>query len=107
MRFHALVGILEHERTIPQPLEVDLTVHGDRAAGLVDYRRLYDVVREVVTRAPIDYLEDAAERIADAVLADARVSDVRVALRKPHVSLPGPLAYAEVALERRRAGASE
>jgi hypothetical protein len=28
------------------------------------------------------------------------VGGVRVAVRKPHVALPGPLAYAEVVVER-------
>jgi dihydroneopterin aldolase len=102
MRFHALVGILEHEGLLPQPLEVDLTVRCRSATGIVDYRRLYDVVAGVVTSGPIDYLEVAAERIARAVLADERIARVRVAVRKPHVALPGPLAYAEVALERQR-----
>jgi dihydroneopterin aldolase len=31
------------------------------------------------------------------------VERVRIAVRKPNVALPGPLSYAEVALERERA----
>ena len=100
MRFHALVGILPHERTIPQPLEVDLTVWVDARRAIVDYRKLYEAVRETVSEGPNDYLERAGEHIADRVMRDHPVRRVRVALRKPHVALPGPLAFAEVVIDR-------
>lgn len=100
MRFHALIGILEHERTVPQPLEVDLTVHATVNSGILDYRRLYDLVADVIAGGPIDYLETVADRIARLTLEDSRVQQARVAVRKPHVGLPGPLAYAEVVVRR-------
>jgi dihydroneopterin aldolase len=102
MRFHALIGILEHERTVPQPLEVDLTVRCDAGAAIVDYRRLYEVVEQIVSGGPTDYLETIAERVARTVLEDERVHHARVAVRKPHVALPGPLAYAEVVVRQER-----
>jgi dihydroneopterin aldolase len=107
MRFHALVGVLAHERELPQPLEVDLSVHlasamrGDEPR--LDYRAVYDVARRVVDAGPLDYLERAAEQMADRALALDGVTGVRVAVRKPHVPLGGPLAYAEVVVERGRA----
>ncbi len=104
MRFHALVGILPHERTTPQPIDVDLVVQlrdGDDTL-VVDYRALYDIVADVVNTGPTDFLEQVADRIADRALAhSARIRAARVAVRKPHVALPGPLAYAEVSAERR------
>jgi dihydroneopterin aldolase len=102
MRFHALIGILEHERTIPQPLEIDVTVHSASDNGILDYRRLYEVVERVVAAGPTDYLETVADRIARSLLDDSRIRQTRVAVRKPHVSLPGPLAYAEVVVRRGR-----
>jgi 7,8-dihydroneopterin aldolase/epimerase/oxygenase len=102
MRFHALIGILEHERTVPQPLEVDLTVRCAADAGILDYRRLYDLVESVVSSGPIDYLETVADRITRIALEDPRVRQARVAVRKPHVAMPGPLAYAEVVVRRQR-----
>jgi dihydroneopterin aldolase len=99
MRFHALIGILPHERTVAQPLEVDLTVHVVPGPGVVDYRKLYELAATVVANGPTDYLEDIGDRIARGAL-DERVRKARVAVRKPHVALGGPLDYAEVVVER-------
>ena len=57
MRFHVRVGILPHERELPQPLEIHLTVRLATNAPLLDYRDLYAVVRDVVHAEPLDYLE--------------------------------------------------
>ena len=107
MRFHALVGILPHERELPQPLEVDLTVwlttavdRREPAAPIVDYRELYDRVARVIGEQPLRHLEDIAATVADLALGMDRVAEARVAVRKPNVALPGPLDYAEVVLHR-------
>ena len=104
LRFHVLVGVLPHEREFPQPLEIDLVVERSTdGAGLVlDYRDLYEVVRSRVAAAPLRYLEELGHAILGDALALAGVDRARVAMRKPHVALPGPLAYAEVAIERAR-----
>ena len=111
MRFHALVGVLPHERELPQPLEVDLCVRVARAmrgeAPTLDYRAVYEVARAVVASGPLDYLERTAERMAGGALALDGVTSVRVAVRKPHVAIGGPLAYAEVVVERARASAAD
>lgn len=109
MRFHTLVGILPHEQELAQPLEMDVTVWlGDQSpsdtAAALDYRELYLAMAETVARSPIGYLEELVDRAAQAALALSAVARVRVAARKPHVALPGPLAYAEVAIERDRNG---
>lgn len=101
MRFHALVGILPHERTTPQPIEVDLQVQVTDADTVVDYRALYEIARRVIDTGPIDFLEDLADRVAaDALAHSSRIRSARVAVRKPHVALPGPLEYAQVVIER-------
>jgi dihydroneopterin aldolase len=110
MRFHTLVGLLPHEEHVPQPLELDLTVwlslrsvgETDSPKQLVDYRDLYDVVAGVVGNSPHRLLEALCEKIARRVLAIAAIARVRVAARKPHVPIPGPLDHVEVVIERDR-----
>lgn len=100
MRFHALVGIIAHERTIPQPIEIDLLVRLDDGDVPLDYRALYDVVAETLASGHIDFLEAIGDRIARRIVEDHdRARFVRIAVRKPHVALPGPLDYAEVVTE--------
>lgn len=101
MRFHMLVGILPHERELPQPVEIDLTVRVSEGEGMIDYRALYRIAADVVSAGPIDLLEEIGDRIAAGALAHSRrVRQARVAVRKPHVPLGGPLDYAEVVIER-------
>jgi dihydroneopterin aldolase len=100
MRFHVRIGILSHERVHPQPLEIDVTVTRPDDAPLLDYRTLYEMTAKAVAPEPLDYLEEVASTVADGALALPEVRQVRVAVRKPHVMLDGPLAYAEIIVER-------
>jgi dihydroneopterin aldolase len=103
MRFHVRVGVLPHERELAQPLEIDLAVRVERGAtDVLDYRALYAIVRDVVAAEPLDYLEAIGEDVAAAVMTLHGAAGVRVAVRKPHVALGGPLAFAEVVVERSR-----
>jgi len=107
MQFHTLVGILPHEQQFAQPLEMDVTVWlaavpaGGTPAG-IDYRELHAAVTSAVEDREIGYLEELAQRTASALMQLSPVARVRVAARKPHVALPGPLAYAEVVVEQDR-----
>jgi dihydroneopterin aldolase len=100
MCFHVRVGILPHERELAQPLELDVSAKLSGGSAGLDYRALYDVVSGLVSSDPHEYLETIADAIAARVLALDGVRSCRVAVRKPHVALPGPLSYAEVVVER-------
>lgn len=110
MRFHTLVGLLPHEEKFPQPLELDVTAYlslrrvgeSDSARMLLDYRTLYQLVAETVGTSHHTLLEALCERIAGVVLGLEGVDRVRVAARKPHAPIPGPLDCVEVIIERAR-----
>jgi dihydroneopterin aldolase len=110
LRFHTLVGLLPHEESIPQPLELDVTAHlslrrvgeTDSPKALLDYRTLYQLVAETVGTSHHRLLEALCERIAGKVLSLEAVDRVRVAARKPHAPIPGPLEFVEVVIERAR-----
>lgn len=110
MRFHTRVGLLPHEAHVPQPLELDLVVwlplrpvgETDSPRQLVDYRDLYGIVADVVGTSPHKLLEALCEKVAARVLAIEAVTRVRVAARKPHAPIPGPLEHVEVVIERER-----
>ncbi|HUQ47913.1 MAG TPA: dihydroneopterin aldolase, partial [Gemmatimonadaceae bacterium] len=75
MRFHARIGVLPHEAEIAQSIDVDVSLWVRRrgakisASDIVDYRRVYEVVEEVVTDGHTSFLEEVCERIADRALA--------------------------------------
>jgi dihydroneopterin aldolase len=108
MRFHTLVGLLPHEESVPQPLELDLTIwlslesvgQTDSPSDLLDYRDLYTLVADTVGTSHHQLLEALCAKIADRALGLARVERVRVAARKPHAPISGPLDHVEVVLER-------
>jgi len=110
MRFHTLVGLLPHEEHIPQPLELDVTVflslrrvgQTDSPKALLDYRNLYRLVADSVGTSHHRLLEGLCELIAAKALAFDHVDRVRVAARKPHAPIPGPLESVEVVIERSR-----
>lgn len=110
MRFHTCVGLLPHERQIPQPLELDLTIwlslrdvgETDSPQRLLDYRDLYALVSDTVGRSHHRLLEALCEKVARNALALDGVERVRVAARKPHAPINGPLDYVEVEVERVR-----
>ncbi|HET7488623.1 MAG TPA: dihydroneopterin aldolase [Acidimicrobiales bacterium] len=103
-------GLLPHERDRDQPFEVDLDLHLDLApagasdalADTVDYGAVVAATARVVAGPRVDLLETLAQRIADAVLADARVEAVTVAVRKLRPPVPADLATAGVRISRRR-----
>jgi dihydroneopterin aldolase len=110
MRFHTLVGLLPHEEKFPQPLELDVTAYlslrrvgeTDSARMLLDYRHLYQLVADTVGTSHHTLLEALCEQTASAVLALEGVARVRVAARKPHAPIPGPLDFVEVVVDRSR-----
>jgi dihydroneopterin aldolase len=110
MRFHTLVGLLPHEGSVPQPLELDLTVwrslrkvgESDSPKALLDYRDLYAMVARTVGTSHIRLLEALCEKIASQALEFSGVKRARVAARKPHAPIDGPLDFVEVVVDRTR-----
>lgn len=110
IRAVGLVGLLPEERQRPQPVEVDLVIELDtRTAGAtddlahsVDYGVAVSLVVSVITEGQHLLLETVAARIAEGVLALARVEGVEVAVRKLRPPVPHDVASSGVRVHRRR-----
>jgi dihydroneopterin aldolase len=109
LRLRAIVGVLDWERRVTQPLELDLDVAVDLAAAgtsddladTVDYGALCALAERVVVEGRFLLLEALAQHVAVAVLAaDPRIEAVTVGARKLEPPVPQPLATSGVRLTR-------
>ncbi len=104
----ASVGIFEVEKRYEQRIlvSVDLDVIddydgiSDRLDSVLDYGLIIEAARAIVAQRHFNLIETLAERVAEACLADGRVSWVRVAIEKPDI-VPDCSAVG-IAIERRR-----
>ncbi|MEO7429524.1 MAG: dihydroneopterin aldolase [Acidimicrobiales bacterium] len=111
LRVAGIVGVLAHERTQAQPLDLDLDIvldlgaagRSDDLADTVDYGALCAVAEQIVTTTSFALLEALAERIASSLLeVDARVDSVTVWVRKLRPPVAQHLATSGVRVTRTR-----
>lgn len=102
-------GVFEEEAHRGQEFVIDVTVYMDlREAGrsddltdTLDYGAMAVDIAERVQSERWLLIERVAERIAELVLADERVTSAEVTVRKPNA--PIPLEFDDVAVTIRRA----
>lgn len=112
LRALGICGALPEEQGRLQPLEIDIDVALDLAApgrsdtldDTLDYGAVCAMAERVVGGERHALLEHVAERIAEVVLADDRVTEVTVAARKLRPPVPQHLATAGVRITRSRPG---
>ena len=103
-------GVLQEEQSRAQPLEVDLDVvldlsragESDALDATVDYGVLCAMVERIITTERFALLERLAERIAEVSLADERVDEVTVSVRKLLPPVPQQLATSGGRITRQR-----
>jgi FolB domain-containing protein len=102
------VGVLSGEADRPQPLRLQLRVfldlapagRSDQLADTLDYGALAGSVAAALERQSFGLLEAVAERVAEVILGDPRVTRVDVRVEKVHPPLPA--AYGPVGVRIRR-----
>jgi dihydroneopterin aldolase len=110
LRVVGICGALPEERERAQPLELDVDVTVDLAAAAasdalddtIDYGALVATAERIVRAGSFVLLEALAGRVADEMLADARVHAVTVSVRKLRPPVPQHLDTAGVRLTRTR-----
>jgi dihydroneopterin aldolase len=110
LRVAGICGVLPEEQERTQPLVVDLDLvcdldeagRTDDLATTVDYGAVIDRVHDLVARGRVALLERLASDIAEACLADERVDEVTVSVRKLRPPVPQLVDTTGVRLTRRR-----
>jgi dihydroneopterin aldolase len=102
----AEIGVYKHEIGRVQPLVVDVeldvpTAGAERLADTLNYETILEAAQSVAAQGHIALVETYAERLAQACLADPRVSRARVRVEKPLALAPHAVgAGVEITLAR-------
>ena len=110
IRFHGYHGVAEAERQLGQKYEIDLEMMTDLAtagktddlAHTIDYAQVVQLVIEIGTQGSFQLFETLAETIAEAVLAQFQIEEVRIAVKKLSPPIEPTLTYAGVEIHRTR-----
>ena len=91
LRFDANLGILEHEKTSPQPIQVDaelkmgtqpLLPSDDDITAVLDYRKVRKIIIDECTAEHVNLLETLIGRLAHRLMQLPGVLGVRVKIAK-------------------------
>lgn len=91
LRFHANLGILDHERQGPQPIQVDaelnqgfqpLMPHNDDISHVLDYRKVRQIIIDECTAEHVNLLETLIGKLANRLMQLPGVIGVRVRIAK-------------------------
>ncbi len=91
LRFDANLGILEHEKTDPQPIQVDaelnlgtqpLLPHDDDITQVLDYRKVRHIIISECTAEHVNLLETLIGKLAHRLMQLHGVLGVRVTIAK-------------------------
>ena len=91
LRFNASLGILEHEKDQPQPIQVDaelnlgtqpLTPSDDDISHVLDYRKVRQIIIAECTSEHVNLLESLIGKLAHRLMQLPGVRGVRVKIAK-------------------------
>ena len=91
LRFDANLGILEHEKTAPQPIQVDaelnlgpqpLLPRDDDISHVLDYRKVRKIIIDECTAEHVNLLECLIGKLAHRLMQLHGVKGVRVKIAK-------------------------
>ncbi len=91
LRFTANLGILDHEKTTPQPIQVDAQLNrgpqallptDDDIHNVLDYRRVRQIIIDECTAEHINLLETMIGRLSHRLMSLPGVLGVRVKIAK-------------------------
>ena len=91
LRFDANLGILEHEKTSPQPIQVDAELNmgtqpllpsDDDISSVLDYRKVRKIIIEECTAEHVNLLETLIGKLANRLMQLPGVLGVRVQIAK-------------------------
>ena len=110
IQFYGYHGVAEAERQLGQKYEIDLELMTDLSAAgktddlahTIDYAQVVQVAIEIGTQGSFQLFEGLAETIADAILTQFQVEEIRITAKKLSPPIEPTLTYAGVEIHRKR-----
>jgi dihydroneopterin aldolase len=97
LKVQAEIGVYRHEIGRVQPLIIDVeldvpTAGAGRLSETLNYETILSAAQDIAAGGHIELVETFAERLAQACLADPRVTQARVRVEKPLALAPDAVA---------------
>ena len=110
LRVYAYHGVKEDEKRKGQPFVLDIDVkadlkaacESDNVADTINYSDVTKCVISTMLSEKNDLIERAAERVAQAILAQFPAKEVTVTLKKPRAPVGADFEYMAVSITRSR-----
>ncbi len=101
MQFYGRHGVFAEEKAMGQKfiIDVELSLNLEKAGSTDDisqtpnYADIYAMVRNITTQRNFNLIEALAETIAQEILTNYRIDEVKVRVRKPHAPISGIFDY--------------
>ena len=111
LSFYGFHGVTAAEKETGRVFEVDCEVEvdlsdagrSDRLTDTVDYKKVYDVIKETVEDKAFSLLEGLAQHITDKILDCFPVYRVTLKVRKMNPPIAGQIKFIEVEITRYQA----
>lgn len=110
LSFFAYHGVLKAERELGQPFTVDLEIglslekagKSDNLNDTFNYEEAYRQTEQIILGETCSLLETLAARIADKLLSNQLVKEVKVRVKKERPPIPGKISQVYVEIERKK-----
>ena len=110
--FYGYHGVQDYEKELGGRFEVDILVSypfrraaaDDTLPRAVDYQKVYEVVKTMVTTQKYHLIETLADHLADAITEQFDVDEVQVIIRKTKVPIDAVLDYVQAEVTRKGKG---
>lgn len=108
LSFYGFHGVTEAEKETGRVFEVDCEIevdlaqagHTDKLNDTVDYKKVYDLIKESVENKAYSLLEGLAEHLAEKILEQFPIYRVTLKVRKMNPPIAGQIKFIEVEITR-------
>ena len=86
LSFYAIIGILEHERKIPQKIIINATITYEDSEGYIDYAKMAADIKDHIKKHKFGLLEEALTSTSTMLKAKfPQICTIELTISKPQI----------------------